>query len=129
MFYSQKKIDYIDRENEEFIISFKDCDLIFKIFGYKKGLNITYDGTGLVFDKHVMSIYFNGKIGEDGKHAINGVIKSPFDFIKGNPLIFKELKSIVLGINGLYVTIYGGSIKEFFDVEVKIIFKENKNVC
>ena len=71
-----------------------------------------------------MSIYFNGKIGEDGKHAINGVIKSPLDFIKGNPLIFKELKSIVLGINGLYVTIYGGSIKEFFDVDVKIIFKE-----
>ena len=124
MFYRQDKIDYIDKENEEFIISFKDCDLIFKISGYKEGLNITYDGEGVIYDKHVKGVYFNGKIGESEKHEINGVIRSPLDFAKGNPLAFKELKSIVLGINGLYVTIYGGSVKEFFDVDVKIIFKE-----
>lgn len=124
MFYRQDKIDYIDRENEEFIISFKDCDLIFKVSGYKEGLNITYDGEGVIYDKHVEGTYFNGKIGESGKHEINGVIRSPLDFIKGNPLFFKELKSIVLGINGLYVTIYGGNSAESFDAEVKIIFKE-----
>lgn len=129
MFYSRKKIDYIDRDNEEFIISFKSYDLIFMIFGYKEDLNITYDDEDLVFNKNVEEIRFIGKSGEDGKHALKGVIKSPLAFVKGNPLIFKELKSIVLGINGLYATIYGGRLKEFFDVEVKIIFKENKNVC
>ena len=124
MFYRQDKIDYIDRDNEEFIISFKSYDLIFKISGYKEGLNIIYDGEGVIYDKHAEGVYFNGKIGKFGKHEINGVIRSPLDFVKGNPLAFKELKSIVLGIDGLYVTIYGGSVKEFFDAEVKIIFKE-----
>lgn len=114
MFYSQKKIDYIDRDNEEFIISFKDCDLLFKITRHKKGLNISYDGTGLVFDKHVEEIYFEGKLGDDGKYEIKSIIRSPLAFVRNNPLILRDVKSIVLKIDGIYVTIYGGCISKFF---------------
>lgn len=129
MFYRQDKIDYIDKEKEEFIISFRDCDLLFKISGYKKGLNITYDGTDLVYENHVEEVRFKGKFREDGKHENKGIIKSPFDFVKGNLLTFRELQFILLKTNDIYVTIYGGTSSEFFDAEVEIRFKENTNVC
>ena len=35
MFYNQEKIYYIDKENEEVIVSFKGYNLIFEIIGYK----------------------------------------------------------------------------------------------
>lgn len=120
MFYSQKKIYCIDKENEEVIVSFKDYDLIFKIIGYKGGFRMSYDRETDTIDRNVENIF----LCEKSKNK-NYTIKTPLDFVKEEVFTFKNISSITLSLENFYiVTIYEVWEEDIvFDVKVKINFK------